>query len=123
MKMNFKQFENIVIIILIFTLLDFLGHIYLEKNYSLEKIPDNYFLNKVLYGVPILVIAVWLWGNNYIRFQGEYAKIFILTLIVVLALQFRYYNLYSKRFNYIVLILHYLILAPILYYFIEHQKI
>lgn len=119
-----NQLKNIVIIILIFTHMDFIGHRILQSQYNLEIVPQNYYINKIIYGTLILTIAIFLWDRGYIRFSNTiYGKTFVLSTITVLALQLRYYNLYSSRFNIVVIILHYVILASLLYYFIEKQKI
>lgn len=121
---TFNQLKYIVLIILLFTALDYVGHSILETSYQLDKVPASYFTNKILYGIPILLIAVWLWDKKIINFgKGKYFKTFILTAIVVLALQFRYYYQYSSNFNYAIIILHYIILAPLIYWFIEEKKI
>lgn len=102
-----------VVIIIIFTTIDFFSHQYLEKNYQLEKVPSYYFQHKVLYGIALLFLTL-MFLDNFITLK-YYPKIFVTAAIVVLALQFQYSTLYSLRFNYIVLLLHYLILSPLLY--------
>jgi len=122
MPINLKLIRNIFVIILLFTFIDILSHTYLETNYSLYEVPQDYYLNKVLYGVPLLLFAFFIYGNFLEKsFKGEYTKTFILTSITVLGLQYRYYYLYSSKFNVTVLILHYVILAAIIY-FAEEKK-
>src|SRR3990167_2019808 len=122
MSINMKIIRNIFVIILLFTFADALGHKYLEVNYNMYEVPQDYYLNKVLYGVPLLLLAFFIYENFLEKsFKGEYTRTFILTSITVLGLQYRYYYTYSSRFNVTVLILHYVILAAIIY-FAEEKK-
>lgn len=122
MPINLKIIRNIFMIILLFTLIDVLSHKYLEANYSLYEVPQDYYLNKVLYGVPLLLLAFFIYENFLEKlFNGEYTRTFILTSITVLGLQYRYYYTYSSKFNVTVLILHYIILAAIIYFAQENK--
>ena len=102
-----------LIVILIFTAVDYISHQYLEKNYQLEKVPYAYYQNKVIFGTILLVIAVFLSKQLHLN---TYPLIFAVTAFVVIGLQFNYYSTYSSKFNYIVLLLHYAILGSLLYY-------
>lgn len=102
-----RRFVLVFAAILLFTGLDYLGHAYLEKNHSLEQVPQDYYKNKLIYGTIILFFA------SYLHKKG----ISIVTLITILALQLQYFKYYSATFNIYVLVLHYISLGLILYLF------
>lgn len=120
-ELTSRLFFGVAAIIIIFTLADYFGHTYLEKNYNLSKVPSYYYSHKIYFGVPILLIAILL--IDYFNSLTEYPRIFMLTAVTVLLLQFRYIYIYSPKFNYTVIIMHYIILVPIIYYFQEKQYI
>lgn len=119
-ELKWDLVKSVVLIIVIFAVVDFFGHKYLEKNSHLEVVQDRYFINKLIYGIPLLLVAVFAVGFFATSLQ-LYQRILLMTLIVVLGIQFRYYLLYSLRFNFYVVVMHYLILAPLIY-FAEEKK-
>lgn len=111
--------NKIVVIIMViasFTLLDYFGHQYLEKNAGLEVVPKQYYTHKIIFGSAILLIFV-----DKITSSSGYLRVFWLTSIVVLLLQLRYYSTYSPKFNQYVLFLHYLTLVPLIYFTQERR--
>lgn len=104
---------TVIIIISAFTLLDYIGHQYLQKNSGLEVVPQQYYTNKIIYG-SILLFAGIIFIDKITNSSG-YLRVFWLTSIVVLLLQSRYYSAYSPNFNQYVLVLHYVALAPLIY--------
>ena len=103
----------VIVIISAFTLLDYLGHQYLQKNSGLDVVPQQYYTNKIIYGSILLFVGVMF--IDKITNPSGYLRVFWLTSIVVLLLQSRYYSSYSPKFNQYVLVLHYLALAPLIY--------
>lgn len=92
MAKNWQQllFASFVIIIL-FTIADYYAHQYLENKYNLDVVGGQYYFNKVLYGTPVLFIALLLIDQ-------------IITL--------SYYN----RIYAISAVLHYVLLTPLIYF-------
>lgn len=109
----------VIVVISAFTLLDYLGHQYLEKNSGLDVVPQQYYTNKIFYGSIILLVGI-LFIDKFANLS-VYPKTFLLTSIVVLLLQARYYSAYSQKFNQYVLILHYAALAPLIYFAQERR--
>lgn len=115
-KISIKLLIAVVVVILAFTLIDYAGHKYLEKNASLEQVPSNYFTNKIIFGSILLLGAIWFFGRYYPTIGGYY-KTSLISGSTVLLLQLRYlYYGYSLRFHAIVLAMHYLILATLVYF-------
>ena len=112
-KLNWETTKTVALIITVFFLLDYLGHYYLEEHNQLDKVPDYYYVHKILYGLPILYIGLF----SVSFFQLDiFKKSLALAAIVVLSLQFQYLKLYSSKFNLYVLILHIIILFPLTYF-------
>jgi len=107
------------IIVLIFTGLDYLGHKFLETNVHLDIVNQQYYINKILFGIPILLVAFYLYdklGFNWTKIQ----RTFLYTAILVFALQTRYSYTYSLTSNYYILTLHFVIVYPLIYYFYKN---
>ena len=112
-KLNFKNlaliFSAVLVIILIFTFIDFLIHL-LKEEYS---VPDYYFRNKIIFGA--------IWGFIvYLLIKGFKISLFIKSLIFSAAtsivLQFRYYlEGYPKDFVFLFLGIHFVILVLVSY--------
>lgn len=121
MTQNIKNLLIIsIVIVLAFTALDFLGHKYLEQQYNLDVVPTQYFTNKIIFGTAILFGALLIIPKN--KFS-DYTRVSIIAAILVVTLQIRYYYLYSLRFNYFIMPMHYLILLPLLYIAQEKFKV
>ena len=112
-KLNFKNltliFSAVLVIILIFTFIDFLIHL-LKEEYS---VPGYYFRNKIIFGT--------IWGFIvYLLIKGFKISLFIKSLIFSAAtsivLQFRYYlEGYPKDFVFLFLGIHFVILVLVSY--------
>lgn len=107
--------SGVLISILIFTGLDYLGHVYLT--FIDLSVPSSYYLNKIIFGFIFGFFGYFLvWGINYVFFKkskenGRY----IWVILVVLLLQLRYLifpaslnypNTETFTFNAFVIILH-----------------
>lgn len=119
-KLSMSLILAVVLVTLIFTGLDYAGHLYLEKNASLEVVPSTYYTNKIIFGSALLLIGVffidWL-SKKYPILERPYYRTSALTLFVILLLQLRYaYQGYSLHFHILVLGLHYLALGIPLYF-------
>lgn len=121
-ELSIKLIFAAFLIIILFTIADYMGHYYLEKNYELEKVPDTYYRNKIIYGFIILILTLLIIDKT-INTTSYNTRIFVISSIVVILLQLRYYYTYSPQFNYSVLVLHYLILIPLVYYFQKKEYI
>ena len=104
---NIKKYALIflvtLIIILIFTFIDYIVHS-LKEEYS---VPSDYFRNKIIFGTLIGFIAM-LFRNNV------YAKSLVFSVAVSALLQIRYYlEGYPYEFVFEFLIFHFLMLLPV----------
>ena len=103
-----KIFFFIFSIILIFAGIDFLFHT-LSPEYS---VPQRYFPNKILYGTIIGFIA-YLFIH---KIRSNYTKAVILSTIVAVLLQIRYFlEGYALDFVILFLIIHFFILFVLSY--------
>ncbi len=101
-KKYFSMFLVVLLIILIFTFVDFLIHS-LSKEYS---VPDYYFRNKIIYGTIIGLIIYFLTRN-----KKPLIKSLIFSVVVSVLLQIRYFlEGFSLEFVFEFLIIHFLIL-------------
>lgn len=103
MKKNITfDFLIILMIILIFTLIDYFFHL-LSAEYS---VPSYYFRNKIIFGTIIGFITYLL-----IRKQKPLAKSLIFSAVISILLQTRYYlEGYPKDFVFLFLGIHFAIL-------------
>lgn len=96
-------------IILLFTGADWVGHQYLQTHNYLQVVPAYYYTNKIIFGTILLFASLLI-----IKIK-DYKSVFLITAIIVGLLQTRYLYIYNQKFNITVMILHYVILAPLLY--------
>ena len=116
-RLSFKLIMLVALIIGIFTAADYVGHKILENSAGLVEVPSKYYVNKLLYGIPILLITILLLDKlNFQSFRRDWPRAFVLATITVLALQIRYAQLYSSKFNYWIIALHYIILTPTIFF-------
>ena len=106
MKIDFKKlgesFFVILLIIFVFTLIDFFVH-QLSGEYS---VPSYYFRNKLIFGT-IWAFVVYL----FVRKLKPLAKAAIISAVVVVFLQIKYYlEGYPKDFVFLFLGIHFVIL-------------
>ena len=95
-------FLTILFIILVFTFIDFLIHS-LSEEYA---VPDYYFRNKIIFGTGIGFITCL-----FIRRKGLLVKSFLLSIVVSLLLQIRYFlEGFSLKFVLEFLLIHFFIL-------------
>lgn len=102
------------VIIIIFTIADYYSHKYLEDKYDLDVVGEQYYFNKILYGTPWIFFA--LLSIDKIITLSYYHRIYVISSIVVWSLQFRYLYQYNSKFNFTILVLHYILLTPIIYF-------
>ena len=107
--------SGVLISILVFTGLDYVGHTYLTFTNLL--VPNSYYLNKVIFGFILGFIFYFVaWGIRYLFFkEDKQAGRIIWVLLVVFGLQARYLffpassnysNTETATFNIVVIILH-----------------
>ena len=112
MRINFKKefsikslisiFFLVLIIILIFSFVDYLFH----STSSRWAVPDYYFNHKIIYGTIIGFITYF-----FIRKQKPIIKSLILSATISILLQINYYlQGYPKDFVFIFLGIHFIIL-------------
>jgi hypothetical protein len=103
----FAAFILILEIILVFTLFDYIAHS-LSAEYS---VPSWYFTNKIIYGT-IIGFVTYL----FIKKKEILPKSIILSAVVSILLQIRYYTLgYSLEFVFLFLAIHFIILFIVSY--------
>ncbi len=120
-KLNFKNlafiFLAVLLIILIFTFLDFLVH-QLKEEYS---VPSYYFRNKIISGTIIGFIA-----SLVLRKEKLFPKTLMFSLIISALLQIRYFlEGYSLKFVIEFLVFHFVILfvvSLLIFKFLENRK-
>lgn len=117
-KLGWDLFRTSVFIISLFMLGDYYGHMYLESHQSLQVVPTYYFVNKLLYGVPLFIGGLYV--ASLLGFT-DFKKPLITTALVVLGLQFQYWSMYDVKFNLMVMGLHAVVLFPIAY-FSDYKK-
>lgn len=104
-KKYFLSFLIILVIILIFTIVDYVVHL-LSEEYS---VPSYYFRNKVIFGT---LIGILLWP--FIKKYKTNTKSILLSVVVSVLLQTRYFlEGYPKEFVFEFLLFHFLILLPV----------
>ena len=108
-KIIYKNYISIflvvLLIILIFTFIDFLIHL-LSEEYS---VPSYYFRNKIIYG-SIIGLLIYFFVKN----EGLLIKSLIFSVVVSVLLQVRYFlEGYPLKFVMEFLVIHFLILFPV----------
>lgn len=122
--MTFKRSINgfaetifrIFMLISTFTAVDIIYHYLYETNYGLYAVPMSYYLNKLIVGT-ILGIVAYIILNNMLKWtKYSYKKISIFSLIIVIPLQIKYFM--SGHFtlfqNITIVLAHYAFLLAIL---------
>jgi len=95
----------VLVIILIFTFIDYLAH-QTSEEYS---VPSRYFTNKVIYGTLIGFISLF-----FLRKFNFFTKGILFSAIIAVLLQIRYFiEGYPLEFVLEFLLFHFLMLAPI----------
>ena len=126
--MTFKRKVNgflevlfrIFLLISAFTAIDIIYHYLYEKNFNLYAVPMSYYLNKIIIGVFLGVLAYFI-INYWLKWtKYSYKKLSAFSLFIVIILQIRYiatghFTLFQ---NFVVGFAHYIILISLmtLYY-------
>ena len=114
LKKALVAFAIVLLIILVFTFVDYLVHL-LKEEYS---VPSYYFRNKIIMGTVIGLVAYYI-----VRNQKLFLKSLIFSLAVSILLQIRYFiEGYSVSFVLLFLAIHFIILFPISYLLLRFVK-
>ena len=111
-------FASVVLIILVFSFIDYLVH---SLNESEWGVPSYYFTNKIIYGI--------LWGLAVCLIMGKWEMkpvkaSLIFSAAVSIILQARYaYEGYPMNFVLIFLVLHFLMLFAVSYFVFKLIKV
>ena len=107
---------RIFILISAFTAIDIIYHTLYEKNFNLYVVPLSYYLNKILYGFILGVLAYYI-INYWLKWtKYSYKKLSAFSLFIVIILQLRYITTghFTLFQNISVGIAHYIILMGIM---------
>lgn len=111
---------SIIIINLVFTVMDYIGHKYMESNYSLYVVPISYFYHKLIAGALLLFLGAYI-VSNFMKSSGLILKSIVISAMVILILQLRYITIYDSEFNYTVMALHFVILMPLVWFSLKQK--
>lgn len=97
-----KQFLLSLLIILLFSLIDYFFHT-LSIEYS---VPPRYFINKIIFGTVYATLILYFTNN-----KSMFKRSLIFSSIIAILLQIRYYlEGYPKGFVFLFLFIHFVIL-------------
>lgn len=119
-KRNVNGFLEVIfrmfLLISAFTSIDIIYHTLYEKNFNLYVVPLSYYLNKIIVGFFLGVLAYYI-INYWLKWtKYSYKKISAFSLFIVVILQLRYITTghFTLFQNFVVGFAHYIILMGIL---------
>lgn len=97
-----------------FTAIDIIYHYFYEQNFNLYQVPMSYYLNKIVIGFALAVLAYYI--VNYMFRKYSYRKMSVFSLIIVGILQIRYYTTghFTPFQNIVMFSAHYVMLIAIM---------
>ncbi|MEK6878935.1 MAG: hypothetical protein AABY22_04970 [Nanoarchaeota archaeon] len=124
-KRNVSGFLEIIfrmfLLISGFTVLDMFYHLMYEKNFGLYQVHVSYYINKILWGVILAILAYYIINYMLKWTKYSYKKNFIFSLIIVVPLQINYYlkGHFNPVQNIVIIFAHYFMIQTLLYLYYQ----